>query len=119
MASDDSLLKKRGRAYSCRKCSYVGGPPDATWHYVKSHVDLKHVPFHCSLCQYRAKDLKALKKHISTWKPHVIEAKKQDRNPIAEDCLMEAATPYKVQCTEDPEAEADLLILSAKASTDV
>ena len=119
MASDDSLLKKRGRAYSCRKCSYVGGPADATWHYVKSHVDLKHVPFHCSLCQYRAKDLKALKKHISTWKPHVIEAKKQDHNPIAEDCLMEAATPYKVQCTEDPEAEADLLILSAKASTDV
>ena len=68
--SEGERLGKRGRAYECNHCDYVGSASDTTWHITKAHLPLKDVPFHCRLCHYRAKDAKALVKHLETYKPH-------------------------------------------------
>ena len=114
--SDSVSLKKRGRAYRCRKCEYLGSSSDTRWHFMKNHVLLHKVPYHCSLCQYRAKDRKMLHDHVKTWRPHAKQAKARKLDPESTECLVEAKESYEIVHCEDEEKDGDITILSLKDS---
>ena len=114
--SDSVSLKKRGRAYQCRKCEYLGSSSDTRWHFIKNHVPLHKVPYHYSLCQYRAKDRKMLHDHVKTWRPHAKQAKARKLDPDSTECLVEVKESYEIICCEDEDKVGDITILSLKES---
>ena len=113
--SEGERLGKRGRAYECNHCDYVGSASDTIWHITKAHLPLKDVPFHCRLCHYRAKDAKALVKHLETYKPHSKKCLAEKIDPNSEEHLVFLERPYKVRCEEE-RGVGDAYIMSARES---
>ena len=114
--SDSVSLKKCGRAYRCRNCEYLGSFSDTRWHFMKNHIPLHKVQYHCSLCQYWAKDRKMLNDHVKTWRPHAKQAKVRKLDPESTECLVEAKESYEMICCEDEDKIGDITILSLKDS---
>ena len=113
--SEGERLGKRGRAYECNHCDYVGSASDTIWHTTKAHLPLKDVPFHCRLCHYCAKDAKALVKHLETYKPHSKKCLAEKVDPNSKKHLVFLERPYKVRCEEE-RGVVDAYIMSARES---
>ena len=67
----DSAYVRRGLAYACAHCDYVGQKMPARFHVLKDHLKLSEVPFYCSLCYYKAFMKQQLEKHVTQFPMHM------------------------------------------------
>ena len=67
----DSAYVRRGLAYACAHCDYVGQKMPARFHVLKDHLKLSEVPFYCSLCYYKAFTKQQLEKHVTQFPMHM------------------------------------------------
>lgn len=86
--------------YRCNwtECLVEGGKRDIIWHITMNHIDEAQVPFHCSLCHFRASNYRTLQRHCSTYRPHIElqDGKNDDRT-----CLIKSTNPYFVKLGSD------------------
>ena len=59
-----------------------------------NHIDEEQVPFHCSLCHFRASNFRTLERHCSTYRPHI---QLQDSNNDDKIFLIKSTNPYFVK----------------------
>ena len=68
------------------------------WHITLVHVEEPRVPYHCSLCHYRAVNYRALQRHCTSYGPH---RDMVERNPDAKDFLVVSQTPHFINLGTD------------------
>ena len=96
--------------FECRRCSYRGGKRSAMWHVIRTHVDLERVPYHCSLCEYRAPRLRQLRNHVSGYQPH--QRRKVTCPSITDESFLVVATnPYIVTWSTGIQDSTDLRVV--------
>ena len=104
---------RRGRVYKCRKCDFQGQKQAAHWHIIKMHCDAEQVPFYCSLCNYRANNLKSLQQHVKGFKPHLGRRATIPECVEDESFFKQADHPYQVTSSHlSVDDNTDLQILS-------
>ncbi|CAC5401670.1 HIVEP [Mytilus coruscus] len=79
------------------------------WHVIRHHTPLESVPFHCTLCQYRAKNYIQLIKHFDQQKHKLMNLQ---QNLSQQQCIG-TRKPYDVTFTHDK--RGDLQILQAES----
>ncbi|VDH91882.1 Hypothetical predicted protein [Mytilus galloprovincialis] len=75
------------------------------WHVIRHHMPLESVPFHCTLCQYRAKNFMQLNKHFDQQK-HKLMNLQQNLSP--EQCIG-TSKPYELTFTHDKRGDVQIL----------
>jgi hypothetical protein len=71
-----------------------GGKREIIWHVIMNHIDEEQVPFHCSLCHFRASNFRTLERHCSTYRPHI---QLQNDNNDDKIFLIKSKNPYFVK----------------------
>ena len=63
------------------------------WHVIVDHLEEARVPYNCSLCHFRAANLKILNKHTKTYQKHtqMVRDGEDETN-----CLVVSDNPYYV-----------------------
>jgi len=82
--------------YRCNwtDCLGEGGKREIIWQVIMNHIDEEQVPFHCSLCHFRASNIRTLERHCSTYRPHI---QLQDGNNDEKIFLIKSTNPYFVK----------------------
>ncbi|XP_053386487.1 uncharacterized protein LOC128550765 [Mercenaria mercenaria] len=73
-------VPRRGRLYKCLHCEkagkvYIEVKYRVTGHVWKHHFPLSDSPFYCTLCLFRSTTEEALRKHVKTYRRHVLMRK--------------------------------------------
>ena len=70
-----NTTNKRGLAYNCNWCPptkpYVAEKYRVESHIWKHHIPLDRSPFYYTMCMFKSTNLKDIRKHLTTFKPHV------------------------------------------------
>ena len=75
-------------------CLVAGGKREIIWHVIMNHIDEEQVPFHYSLCHFRASNVRTLERHCSTNRPHIqLQNDNNDDNIF----LIKPKNPYFVK----------------------
>ena len=93
-------LRKRGRAYKCVNCEFVGERQNTLFHILKQHRKLEEAPFFCTLCGYKAFSWKRLEEHVTFFALHKSKASASKTNS---DCLRSSTNARLIREGEDYE----------------
>ena len=81
---------------------YLQGPLQESikWHVIRHHLPLESVPFHCSVCKYRAKNKSQLLCHFDSnnYKKHQLM---NVDNQTTEECMVIPEPAYNVTFSYD------------------
>ena len=91
---------KRGRAYQCKKCCYIGERKRTEGHIYKHHISLEEAPFYCTLCLFRSTKQEDLVKHVKNFLPHLHQKKTRSIKDEAV-YLKRSQKPYYLKLNED------------------
>jgi hypothetical protein len=78
------------------------------WHVIRHHLSLESVPFHCSVCKYRAKNKSQLLCHFESnnYKKHQLM---NVDNLTTEECMVMPEAVYNVTFLYDRSGEVQIL----------
>jgi len=108
----DNISVTMSDVYVCNwaDCVFEGKKKQIVWHVTLTHVPEERVPFHCTLCKYRGRNLRALQRHVTDYRPH--EEKMNVEDDVNANYLVVSQHPYFVNLGIDN--NCDGILKSAK-----
>ena len=87
---------------SCSKCDFSSNLQTCIRHFIMKHVDPSDVPFYCTLCGFRATNVKLFNQHLKKSKVHL----KLVKDGEDEKCFLQKGKHYNVTWGK---ADSDLI----------
>lgn len=78
------------------------------WHVIRHHLPLESVPFHCSVCKYRAKNKSQLLRHFETSNYQKHQLMNVD-HLTTEECMVIHEPAYIVTFSYDHSGDVNIL----------
>ena len=111
---------KMSDIYTCnwKDCLQEGKKREIIWHILRDHIEERRVPFHCTLCHYRAGTFRILERHVQSYGPH-LELMRNNEGEMLEDCLIVSEDHYFVNVgTDTSTCDAVLKNMNEKPTTE-
>jgi len=125
---------KMSDIYTCnwKDCLQEGKKREIIWHILRDHIEERRVPFHCTLCHYRAGTFRILERHVQSYGPH-LELMRKKEGEMLENCLIVSEDPYFVNVgtdastcdavlknmNEKPTTESEIVIIESSHEFDI
>ena len=88
------------------------------WHILRDHIEERRVPFHCTLCHYRAGTFRILERHVQSYGQH-LELMGKNEGEMLENFLIVSEDPYFVNVgTDTSTCDAVLKIMNETSTTE-
>jgi hypothetical protein len=106
--------------YTCnwKDCLQEGKKREIIWHILRDHIEERRVPFHCTLCHYRAGTFRILERHVQSYGQH-LELMGKNEGEMLENFLIVSEDPYFVNVgTDTSTCDAVLKIMNETSTTE-
>ena len=106
--------------YTCnwKDCLQEGKKREIIWHILRDHIEERRVPFHCTLCHYRAGTFRILERHVHSYGQH-LELMGKNEGEMLENFLIVSEDPYFVNVgTDTSTCDAVLKIMNETSTTE-
>jgi (p)ppGpp synthase/HD superfamily hydrolase len=111
---------KMSDIYTCnwKDCLQEGKKREIIWHILRDHIEERRVPFHCTLCHYRAGTFRILERHVHSYGQH-LELMGKNEGEMLENFLIVSEDPYFVNVgTDTSTCDAVLKIMNETSTTE-
>ena len=111
---------KMSDIYTCnwKDCLQEGKKREIIWHILRDHIEERRVPFHCTLCHYRAGTFRILERYVQSYGPH-LELMRKNEGEMLENFLIVSEDPYFVNVgTDTSTCDAVLKIMNGTSTTE-